>query len=155
MCYASPLPLDNNEKDFCFLIPSVVGPSSPSFRYLYGLVRVPPFFKSARERERKGKVLLFADLSLAPAFLRPWIKVAPKEEAVRGDGATIPPFFLGSLSSFCQLILSLFSTVLVASLEVRRRHGFVPRAATLSAPIADCGCSFEGFKLGLFDLRCG
>jgi hypothetical protein len=62
-------------------------------------------------------VFLSADHSLARAFLHPWIGATPKGAIARGDGATVPSFFLGSLSSSYQLIFSLFSRVSVASLD--------------------------------------
>jgi hypothetical protein len=53
----------------------------------------------------------------------------------QGDGVHVPSYLLGSLSSFCQLTLSLLSRVMIMSLEVRRRSGFVPESATLPTPL--------------------
>jgi hypothetical protein len=66
------------KKNFAFWFLALCGLRTPSLCYLHGLIREPLLFKSTQEREgeRKGKALLFADLSLVHAFLCPLIEAA-------------------------------------------------------------------------------
>jgi hypothetical protein len=95
---------------------------------------IPPNSGCYRERESKrerGKSVPLRGSLASTCFPSPMDEGGSRRGGCLRGRCALPSFLLGSLSSFCQLTLSLLSRVQVASLEVRRRRAFVPQSTTL------------------------